>query len=154
MSGMQKPHSLTVSKLKGTLSHRHTFSYRISNNHRLLRVHLRSFSYSVRVGLNLNWNSWAFERTLYIVYGVIFVSVTEYFEQVVKIISKRRIATAHGRFTSIRQVSSMCIPSTTCFLGPSGVHIPNGMSIGSALFAGLVSVIDRPTDRQTTLLAL
>jgi len=29
---------------------------------------------------------------------------------------------------------------------------PNGISIGSAAFAGLTSVTDRQTDRQTTLL--
>jgi len=31
-------------------------------------------------------------------------------------------------------------------------HNPIGISIGSAVFAGLTSVTDRPTDRQTTLL--
>jgi len=30
-----------------------------------------------------------------------------------------------------------------------GVHIPNGISIGSAVFAGLTIVTDGPTDRQT-----
>jgi len=39
-------------------------------------------------------------------------------------------------------------PSNTWFLGPTRVHNPNGISIGSAVFAGLTSV----TDRQTTLL--
>jgi len=48
-------------------------------------------------------------------------------------------------------------PSNTCFLGPTRVHNPNGISIGSSIFAGLTSVTDRPTDgptadRQTTLL--
>ena len=37
-----------------------------------------------------------------------------------------------------------------CFLGPTRVQIPNGISVGSAVFAGLTS--DRLTDRQTTLL--
>jgi len=47
--------------------------------------------------------------------------------------------TAHGRFSGIRQVSSMCIPSNKCFLGPTRVHIPNGMSIYSAVFAQLTA---------------
>jgi len=37
-------------------------------------------------------------------------------------------------------------PSNTWFLGPTGVHFPNGISIGSAVFAGLTIVTDRPTD--------
>ena len=43
-------------------------------------------------------------------------------------------------------------PSNTWFLGPTRVPNPNGISIGAAVFAGLTSVTDRPTDRQTTLL--
>ena len=43
-------------------------------------------------------------------------------------------------------------PSNTWFLGPIGVHIPNDITIGSAVFAGLTVVTDRLTDRQTTLL--
>ena len=43
-------------------------------------------------------------------------------------------------------------PSNTWFPGPTRVLNPNGISIGSAVFAGLTSVTDRPTDRQTTLL--
>jgi len=35
-----------------------------------------------------------------------------------------------------------------CFLEPTQVHIPNDISIGSAVFAGLISVTDRSTDRQ------
>ena len=43
--------------------------------------------------------------------------------------------------------------SNTWFPGPTQVLNPNGISIGSAVFAGLTSVTDRPvTDRQTTLL--
>jgi len=42
------------------------------------------------------------------------------------------------------------IPSNTCFLVPTRVLNPNSISIGSAVFAGLITV----TDRQTTLLAL
>jgi len=40
-------------------------------------------------------------------------------------------------------------PSNTWFPGPSRVLNPNGILIGSAVFAGLTSV----TDRQTTLLS-
>jgi len=49
-------------------------------------------------------------------------------------------------------------PSNTWSLGPTQVLNPNGISIGSAVFAGLVwqtdLQTDRPTDRQTTLLGL
>ena len=40
-------------------------------------------------------------------------------------------------------------PSNTCFLGPIQVLNPTGISIASAVFAGLASVTDRPTDRPT-----
>ena len=45
-------------------------------------------------------------------------------------------------------------PSNTWFPGPTGVLNPNGISIGSAVFAAieLTNVTDRHTDRQTTLL--
>ena len=33
-------------------------------------------------------------------------------------------------------------PSNTCFLGPTRLHNPNSISLGSALFAGLTSVTD------------
>ena len=39
--------------------------------------------------------------------------------------------------------------SYTCFLWPIPVHISNDMSIGSAVFAGLTIVTDRPRDRPT-----
>jgi len=39
--------------------------------------------------------------------------------------------------------------SNTLFLEPTRVHNPNGISICSAVFAGLMVVTDRPTDRQT-----
>jgi len=42
-------------------------------------------------------------------------------------------------------------PSNTWSLEPSQVLNPDGISIGSAVFAGLTSVTDRQTDRQTTL---
>jgi len=38
--------------------------------------------------------------------------------------------------------------SDTCFLVPTPVQIPNGISIGSAVFARLTTVIDRQTDRR------
>jgi len=43
-------------------------------------------------------------------------------------------------------------PCNTWFLGPTQVLNPNAISIGAAVFAGLTSVTDRQTDRQTTLL--
>jgi len=39
-------------------------------------------------------------------------------------------------------------PSNTWFSGLTQVHVPNGISIGSAVFARLANVTDRPTDRQ------
>ena len=39
--------------------------------------------------------------------------------------------------------------SNTWFPGPTRVLNPNGISIGSAILAGLTSVTDRQTDRQT-----
>jgi len=67
------------------------------------------------------------------------------------ILQKRRITPAHGRLNRIRQVAQICTsPSNTCFLGPTRVHIPNGISIGSAVFARLTIVTDRQTDRQTS----
>ena len=45
-------------------------------------------------------------------------------------------------------------PSNTWFLGSTSTEVlnPNSISIGSAVFAGLTTVTDRQTDRQTTLL--
>jgi len=54
-------------------------------------------------------------------------------------------------FARLRQCAP---PSNTCFLGLIRVHTPNGISIGSAVFAGLTIVRDRQTDRQTTLLRI
>ena len=39
----------------------------------------------------------------------------------------------------------------TCFLGPTRVHTPNGISISSAVFARLKIVIEWPTNRQMLL---
>jgi len=41
------------------------------------------------------------------------------------------------------------LPSNTWFPGPTRVLHPNGISIGSAVLAGLTSVTDRPTDHVT-----
>jgi len=54
-------------------------------------------------------------------------------------LTKRRIAAAHVRFNRIRQVAPMCTPSNMCFLVPTRVHTPNGISIGSAVFAHLTA---------------
>jgi len=40
-------------------------------------------------------------------------------------------------------------PSNTWFPGPTRDHIPNDISISSAVFAGLTSVTDRQTDHTT-----
>jgi len=44
------------------------------------------------------------------------------------------------------------IPSNTWFHRLTRVHIPNGITIGSAVFAEITVVADRQTARQTTLL--
>jgi len=63
-----------------------------------------------------------------------------------------RIAAARGRFNRFRQVAPICAP---CFYGCNRVHIPNGISIGSAAFARLTSYgRDKPNVRETTLLRL
>jgi len=50
-----------------------------------------------------------------------------------------RIAAADGRFNRIRQMAPMCTPSNTCFPEATRVHITNGISIGSAVFAQLTA---------------
>jgi len=40
-------------------------------------------------------------------------------------------------------------PSNTCFLGPTRCRNPNSTSIGSAIFLGLTTVTDRPTQHGT-----
>ena len=47
-----------------------------------------------------------------------------------------RIATAHGRFIGIRQMAPVCTPPNARFLGPTRLHIPNGISIASAISTG------------------
>ena len=51
-----------------------------------------------------------------------------------------RIAATHGRFSGIRLVAPVCTPPNT-ILGPTRVQIPNGISIGSAVFAQLTAEI-------------
>ena len=59
----------------------------------------------------------------------------------------------HGRCTlhcavqSYSPCCATCTPSNTCFFWPIRVHNPNGISIGSAVFAGLTIVTDGLTDR-------
>jgi len=50
-----------------------------------------------------------------------------------------------GSFTPHKLSLRMWIwtPSNTWFLGPTRVHIPNDITIGSAVFAGLTVVTDR-----------
>ena len=50
-----------------------------------------------------------------------------------------RIAAAQRRFNGICQVAPVCTPPDTCFLGPTRVHNPNCISIGSAVFAQLTA---------------
>jgi len=45
-------------------------------------------------------------------------------------------------------------PSNACFFVSTQVNIPNDITIGSASFAWLTLVIDRQTNRQTTLFRL
>jgi len=51
-----------------------------------------------------------------------------------------KIALSHGGFGP---------PSNIWFLEPTRARNPNGISIGSAVFAGFTSVTDKRTDRQT-----
>jgi len=51
-----------------------------------------------------------------------------------------KIAPSHGGIWTL---------SNTWFPGPTGVLNPNGISIGSAVLAGLTSVTDRLTDHAT-----
>jgi len=49
---------------------------------------------------------------------------------------------------------TLLYPQNTWFLGPTRLSPPNGISIGSVVFAGLTNVTNRQTDRPTTLLRL
>jgi len=46
------------------------------------------------------------------------------------------IAVARVWLNGIRQMAPVRMPSNTCFLGPTRVYTPNGISISSAVFAG------------------
>jgi len=50
-----------------------------------------------------------------------------------------RIAATHRWFSGIHHVALVCTQPNTCFLGPSRVQIPNGISIGSAVFAQMTA---------------
>jgi len=50
-----------------------------------------------------------------------------------------RITAAHGRFKAIRQVVPVWTPPNTSFLESTQVQIPNGILIGSAVFAQLTT---------------
>jgi len=52
-------------------------------------------------------------------------------------LTQSHIAAAHGSFSGIRQVAPVCTPPKTCFLQPSQLHNPNGISIGSTFFHSL-----------------
>ena len=54
-------------------------------------------------------------------------------------LTSRHITTAHGRFVVIHQVAAGCTPPNTCFVEPTQVQIPNGISICSAVFAQLLT---------------
>ena len=58
-----------------------------------------------------------------------------------------RRCTLHCAVQSYSPCCATCTPSNTCFLWPIRVHNPNGISIGSAVFAGLTIVTDGLTDR-------
>jgi len=62
---------------------------------------------------------------------------------------KGRIAAAHGWYNGIQQVTLVCTPRNTCFLGPTRVHTTNCISISSTVFAGLTTVTDRQTHQAT-----
>jgi len=56
-------------------------------------------------------------------------------------VTKGCIATARGRFSGIRQMAPVYTTPNTCFLRPIQVQIPNGISIGSAVFVQSSSVL-------------
>jgi len=64
-------------------------------------------------------------------------------------VTQDRIAAANERFSRIRQVAPTCTASNIWSRGPTRVLNPNGISVGSAVFAGLTIVRDRQTDRTT-----
>jgi len=76
-------------------------------------------------------------------------------KQVFKVIWQQAASPPHTDGSVVFARWCQCaLPPNTWFLGPTRVLDPNGISISSAVFAGLTAVTDRPTDRQTTLLGL
>jgi len=66
----------------------------------------------------------------------------------VKVIRQKGFITdAHGRFSRNDHADCTNVHTHTCFLGATPFRNPKGTSIGSAVFAGLDIVTDRPTDR-------
>jgi len=70
-----------------------------------------------------------------------------------------RVSTAESPYTLQWALSPVNIrdsrgwiwtPSNTWFPGPTRINIPNGIFIGSAVFAGLTTVTDRQTDHAYT----
>jgi len=55
----------------------------------------------------------------------------------------------HSRLKVAPLPGASGLPSNTWFLGPTRVHKPNAIYIGSAVISGLTIVTDRPTDRPT-----
>jgi len=68
---------------------------------------------------------------------------------VIAILVPKLVAMATTLRHSISAMWGSGRPSSTWFLGPTRVLNPNGISIGSAVFAGLASVTDKQTDPQT-----
>jgi len=59
-------------------------------------------------------------------------------QRVVSNLTTGNISAARAQFSGIRQAAPLCTP-LPCFLGSTLVQIPNGMSIGSAVFAQLTA---------------
>jgi len=72
-------------------------------------------------------------------------------QQVVEVIWRKAASPPNTEGSVVFVRWSQCAPPSnrpTCFLGLTRVHIRNDISIGSAVFAELTIVADRPTDRQ------
>ena len=64
-------------------------------------------------------------------------------------VSIARISAERGSFHRIRQVAPYVLNQIYDLLDLYTILHPNGMSIGSAVFAGLTAVISKQTDRET-----
>jgi len=129
----------------------HVFSRHVEPTLQCLFDGINSLVFIAR-HLNI-YNSSPYNSTLYILVYLTLVFIdnqtpfcytdsanTTTFKQVVKVIwQKGHITAAHGRFNRIHQLAPMCTPSNTCFLGATSAHIPNDISIGSAIFAQLTA---------------